>query len=112
MPRPKRSRFMGISYTIDFPAAVGGGDRWGETDHEQQRIQVQDALTHDKEREVVLHEALHQMMGLGNIGLSPRDEEKVATFFGAALVGHMRDNPTLWRYLIQKPPKCPPTSNS
>ncbi len=95
---------MGISYPIGFPSAIGDGDRWGETDHELQRILVQDGLTHEKEREVVLHEILHQILGLGNVGLSEDDEENVCTFLGAALVGHMRDNPTLWRYLHKKPP--------
>lgn len=108
MNRPARSRFMGITYSLSYPPLVGeAGEKWGETDHELQTIAVQDSLPHDKQREIVLHEILHQMAGLGNLGLGPEDEEKVATFFGAALVGHMRDNPTLWRYLLKKPPVCP-----
>lgn len=103
---------MGLVYHLSFPPLVGEGEKWGETDHEKQTITVQDALPHDKEREIVMHEILHQMAGLGNLGIEPEDEETVATFFGAALIGHMRDNPTLWRYLIKKPPPCPTTSSS
>jgi hypothetical protein len=105
MKRPARSRFMGIDYSLSFLPQVGEGEKWGETDHSLMNISVEDGLSHDKEREIVLHEILHQLMGLGHLELSPEDEERVATFMGTALIGHMRDNITLWRYLIKKPPK-------
>jgi hypothetical protein len=103
MPRPDVSKFMGIPYSISFPPKVRGGVNWGETDHSAQTIEVEDGLAHNKECEVIVHEVLHQMASLGNLGLTTDDEEKVCTFFGAALLGHIRDNPKMWRYLLQKP---------
>ena len=103
---------MGINYQIRYSPSVASGSQWGETDHSLQTIEVDETLAHDKEREIVMHEILHQMAGLGNLGLTDEDEEKVCTFFGAALIGHLRDNPTLWRYLLKKPPKCSQEPNS
>lgn len=108
--RPTRSRFMGQTYTISFdPVVMVEGDEcYGCCTHDDQSIHVLDGMPHDRERDTVLHESLHQMLSTANVGLDEVLEEKIVTFLGSALVGHMRDNPTLWRYLLQKPPKDTP----
>lgn len=105
MKEPTTSRFMGLTYGIEYLEVVGEGDRWGETDHNNRRLSIEHGLPHDHMREVVLHETFHQIAGTAEVGLDPEVEEKVATFFSRALIGHMRDNPTYWRWLLQKPPK-------
>ena len=105
--RPARSRFMGQSYTFSFDPAVTveGEECYGSCIHEDQSIHVLEGMPHDRERDTALHECMHQMFSTANVGLDGETEEKVVTFLGSALIGHMRDNPMLWRYLLQKPPK-------
>jgi hypothetical protein len=110
MKRPARSRFMGQTYRVAFesPDKVvndEGSACYGTTEHDANRIQVCDNLGHDKERDTVLHECLHQILTLGGLGLEDEVEERLCTFLGTALIGHMRDNPGIWRYLNQRPPK-------
>ena len=105
--RPSKSRFMGRTYKVAFSpeGTVGDGTLWGQTDHSAQTIQVEEGLSHDKERGIITHEMLHQLLSLSGLALSESTEEAVCTYLGEALVGHIRDNPTFWRYLLQRPPK-------
>ena len=104
--RPKRSRFAGHIYSVAFcPVStllVDGNEAWGETDHAAREIRIEDGLHPDKERTIVMHEILHQVLELSNVALDEDVEEKVCTALGDALIGHMRDNVGLWRYLLQK----------
>lgn len=98
---------MGYDYSITFDPVVRveGEECYGATNHDDQRISILEGMPHDRERDTVLHECIHQILSNANAGLDPEVEEKVCTLLGTALVGHMRDNVTLWRYLLQKPPK-------
>lgn len=104
--RPDVSRFMGIDYSISYvPKGTlkhDESDVYGLTDHSEQTIQIEDGNTPAKECEVVVHECLHQMLGTANLGLDEETEERVVTFLGAALTGHIRDNPAYWRWLLAK----------
>ena len=103
---------MGRDYELSFAPTgsilMDGHQLWGETDHSAQTIRVEEGLPHDKERAIVLHETLHQILALADAGFPDKIEEKVCTLLGEALIGHMRDNPGYWRYLLQKPPKPSP----
>jgi hypothetical protein len=105
MGRPSKSKFMGRAYSVAFvpQGSIQAGDLWGETDHSLQLIRVEDGLHPDKERAIVLHEALHQVLSLSGADLPEKVEEQVCTLLGEAMIGHMRDNPTFWRYLMQRP---------
>ena len=114
MNPPKRSRFMGTDYRITYPAEVRGdptdecpeGDsRYGQTIHATRIIEVEQGLAHDHKCEIILHETIHQLCLMLEIGLADEDEQKVATVLSRALIGHMRDNPTYWSYLRSRPPK-------
>jgi hypothetical protein len=101
---------MGFVYKVLWlpPGAVKGSDGeecYGITDHDTQAISIDSGMSHDRERETVVHESLHQMFGTANLGLDYDLEEKIVSFMGAALVGHMRDNPAFWRYVMQPLPK-------
>ncbi len=115
MNPPKRSRFMGTSYSIAYPPVVigpvteaepDGERRWGQTDHEARSIEVEQGLAHDHKCEIVLHETIHQLWHM--LGIESTDEEieeRVATVLSRALIGHMRDNKLFWAYLRSGPPK-------
>ncbi len=98
---PKTSRFMGQRYRIEFVETVAEGTQYGETDHTKKLIQVESATDHDQQREVLLHEILHQLMHMTEIALTPEVEERVATLLGRAIYGHINDNRALWKWMQQ-----------
>lgn len=112
MARPKRSRFMGHDYSISYVPSGSvkdddGSACWGITDPIAQVIRVEDNLTHDRERCVTLHEVLHQLFYYSRLDLDDEAEESIVSFLGDALVGHLKDNPSFWRYLQERQPQVP-----
>jgi len=99
---------MGTAYAVSFPPLVAGGDRYGETDNVKRIISVEEPLAHDLKRETLIHEVLHQLIYMTGLPLPAKTEEAVATVLGRSLLGHMRDNPALWRWVLQRPPKEQP----
>jgi hypothetical protein len=102
---------MGTAYKITYPPTVAEGERYGETDHIKRLINIEAGLDHDMKREVVIHEMLHQVLYMAGVELPEDTEETVATILGRSLLGHIRDNTTLWRWLLQKPPKDQPSAD-
>lgn len=108
--RPKCSRFMGHDYSIAFVPEnslqnAEKEDLCGETNHSLQAIRIEDGMHPDKERSVVLHETLHQILALGNANLPEDIEEDICSLLGDALLGHMRDNVSYWRWLMRQQKK-------
>jgi hypothetical protein len=99
---------MGVPYRIVFESHEQvkddeGNAAYGTTSHDSERIQVCDNLSHHKERDTLLHELLHQMLGLAHVELPDGVEERVCTFLGTALTGHMQDNHEFWAYITEQP---------
>lgn len=97
---------MGQRYKVEFVEKIGEGDRYGETDHIAKRIQVESVADHDKQRETLLHEIMHQLCHMTEIALEDEVEERVATLLGRAIYGHMNDNRALWKWM-QQPERKP-----
>lgn len=106
MKIPKTSRFMGRRYKVEFVEKVSDGDRYGETDNVAKVIRIEESADHDQLRETLLHEVIHQVAYMTELALSDEDEERVATLLGRALLGHMRDNHSLWLWLMKKETPC------
>lgn len=107
--RPENSRWGGFDYKVEFhpkgSIEVEGDAAFGETDHTEQLIRIEDGLTPEREVALLVHEPMHQMIGTAKVvfGGTPDDiEEQVCTFVGDAISGHIRDNPDFWRYLISR----------
>ena len=110
--RPTLSRWAGIDYEVVWkPRGEVVGDSpdelcYGTTEHEHQRITVEDGHKPERECDTLVHETLHQIIGTAQQqfrGETTADiEEEVCTFLGTALAGHIRDNPNYWRYLIKR----------
>jgi hypothetical protein len=84
---------------------VEGDECYGTTEHATQVIEIEEGLTREREAAILIHEAMHQMVGSAKVvlgGEADDAEEKACTFFGDALAGHIRDNPKFWRYLVQQ----------
>lgn len=107
--RPKRSRFMSSDYSIKWverdTLVVDGDTCHGATKHSRQSIEIELGQTHIQERDTVLHECLHQMFAASGLDLKPELEERIVGFLGGAVIHHLHENPSLWRYLAQKAPK-------
>lgn len=100
--RPSRSRFMGADYRVRYVENLKDEDCWGLTDHENTEISIVDSLKPDVECEVLIHEALHQMLNRSGIEMSARREEALVGFLGGAIAGHVGDNPEFWRYILRQ----------
>lgn len=103
---------MGRRYTIEFHPKnslqdENGDPIWGDTNHDEQLIRIEDGLPHDKERAIVLHEWYHQILSLLNVTLPAEQEEHLCTVLGEAHIGHIRDNPKFWRYIMRREKKSP-----
>ena len=74
---------------------------YGLTDNDRGWIQIEDNLRPSKEREVLIHELLHQMLAANRPSWLDTDmEEDVCAFLGVALGAHLDANPLLWKYLL------------
>jgi hypothetical protein len=63
------------------------------------RIAIRSTLHADREREVVLHEALHACIGVTRLGLSDDDEETYVDALTGPLLDLIRRNPGLVEFL-------------
>lgn len=103
--RPSKSRFMGHDYAIQYHPVgsihVGDAECFGNTDHNERTIQIEDGLPDAKTAEIVCHEMFHQMLSCIDLQVPEDLEERLATFFGLAITGHMRDNPKLWQWFAK-----------
>jgi hypothetical protein len=74
---------------------------YGLTDTEKGTIRMEEGLRPSKEREVLVHEVLHQLLATQQFEwLDPTREEEVVQFLGVALGAHLAENPGLWTYLL------------
>jgi hypothetical protein len=70
----------------------------GLCDEENQTIRIEKTLPPTFEREVLIHETLHQIFSTSGFELDAESEERFVSYLGAALAAHICDNPTFWRY--------------
>jgi len=112
--RPRKAEANGITFRIDWvplgsilsePDEEGfQAECYGMCHTDLHSIEVCDGLEHNRERRTVLHEHLHQLIHCSALELPDDLEETVVRFFDSALIGSMRRNPSLWRYLLTPPP--------
>lgn len=107
--RPKRSKFMGQYFKIDYVDKVIDSDEpdkrlFGMLHDEESVILIRDGMDHEREREVLLHEVTHQLFNMSGIKWSGDQEESVTSFLGAALLSHIRENKKFWSYIMEAPP--------
>jgi hypothetical protein len=106
--RPYSVLVLGQSFAVVFEATAGtlvkDRDRkYGETDLGAQRMTVRDDLGPDQERDTVLHEVLHALLGVGGAaGLSSDEEETVVRLLAPTMLDVLRRNPVLVRYLTER----------
>lgn len=77
-------------------------EAWGMCDRASTVILLAETTSHQKQREVLLHEVLHAIYGV--TGLHHKDgapEELVVTDLSPTLLSVLRDNPDLVAYLTQ-----------
>lgn len=105
-PRPRQSVYMGHAYRISWaPRGTvkqdDGTPCWGLTDTDTHTIHIERGMRPTKEREIVLHEVLHQLYDSSVLSEVPAEvEEPLVTYLGRAIGAHMEENLELWEYLL------------
>ena len=97
MTFPSRIQVGPHVYHLSYDEQLGDRGANGETYRQLCRILIADHLSYTIEREVVLHECLHSLVGATN--LSGDDEEDIVTALTAPLLDLLRSNPSPTSYL-------------
>lgn len=102
--RPHKLRIMGREYTVRYPEDL---EVLGECRAEDCEIDVQDGQNPVEEADTVIHEVLHAIHFLMDIGLSHKVEEQVVRKMATGLMQVFADNPHLLMYLANaaEPPR-------
>lgn len=99
--RPKQVRILGREYDIMFKDDIGAMGLCYTT---QGKIEVQEGQHPVEEADTVLHEILHAIHFLMDIGLSSKTEESVVRKTATALTQVLLDNPKLVTYIVNSGP--------
>jgi hypothetical protein len=121
MPRPSSIRVLGQRYKIDYSIDPKELLIWGEEDGEENKIGAQmagksnhstqeivvrgePAVSHDSERDTLLHEALHAVFALTNLDqeMSDHKQELMVSRLTPAILLLMKDNPEFISYLMEE----------
>lgn len=98
---------MGQKFKIEWSEPgklIADTQCFGATHTIDSRIEIDGGLTHERERETLIHEILHQMVSHSGLGLDDEEEEKIVSFLGTALHHHITSNPSLWRWVMRPAP--------
>lgn len=101
---PKSLKVGSFVYSVSFSPDLAAHDELGTMNCDTLRISIQDGLSVQKQREVILHEALHTAYCVPNIlaGEKPAFTEEQSVYLTAPhLVMILRDNPDLVKFLTQ-----------
>lgn len=102
--RPETLRLMGREYTVTYTEDL---EELGSCAVEDCSIEVRDGQHPVEEADTVLHEVLHAVHFLMDIGLTPKMEEHVVRKMATGLMQAFADNPHLLMYLANaaEPPR-------
>ena len=102
--RPRKLRIMGREYTVKYEDDLGV---LGLCSPDECRIEIEDGQPPVEEADTVIHEVLHAIHFLMDIGLSHKREEEVVRKMATGLMQVFADNPHLLMYLANaaEPPR-------
>ena len=109
MDRPKRSKFLGQQCKIVYVPSIPDPDDptktlFGHWDGTSKSISIEDGLDHSREREILVHETLHQVFATSGLAWKDAQEELVVTFLAGALISHIQENQKFWKYVLEPTP--------
>lgn len=104
--RPAVSRYAGLDFAI-IAAPAGLVNDEGEAvngliSYTDMSIRIEDGLAPQLECETLVHETLHQILGTVEAKIPDDLHEYLCALLGRAIIGHIRDNPSYWRWLLQQ----------
>lgn len=105
---------------MDFPSSVRVGphtiaislkpreealteEAWGCYNLETMTIWVQQELAPSKQARVLLHEIIHALWDVGELG-EETDEETAVSVLSTQLLAAMHDNPGVFRWIVEQDP--------
>lgn len=88
-----------VPIVYDASQLISDEDASGEWQGQAMRIVIQEDLSEDATRQIVLHEILHGCVAVAEEPDEPSEEAYVRIFSGG-LLGVLRDNPKLTQWLL------------
>lgn len=99
--RPKKVRILGREYNINYTEDL---KPLGQCDVEECTIQVRTNVHPVEEADSLLHEIMHGVFYLTDVGFSAEQEEHVVRKLATGLIQVFMDNPNLLTYLANAGP--------
>lgn len=99
MKRPARLRLLGKVFRLRYVTNAKDDDDnpcSGMVDIDKQRIIIEDGQGFETERDTILHEALHAIESIMDLGLKERQVHALA----GGVLAMLRDNPGFAEYLV------------
>jgi hypothetical protein len=101
MKLPKYVKIHGQKYGINNTWV--SDDKLGETHSDTNQINIVSGLSNDKLLQVLLHEMTHALLAESPLIYRKRfNEEEVADIVGAQVLGALKDNPFILRYILKE----------
>lgn len=101
VPLPKTLKVGYLKYTLRTVPKGSLDDAVGNCDCETQAISIERGLTDERRRNVVLHEILHAVWDVQNLGGRAKEEDAV-TELANGLVSLFEMNPRLRKWFAQE----------
>lgn len=106
--RPTSVRVFGKTFALQYVPHEVLTDAVGVTYAMRQLIYIADEQTPVEEADTVLHELLHAIARVGNLGLSMDLEERAVTVLASGLIGVFQDNPDFAKWVTRRLPSPTP----
>lgn len=92
MKLPKKIRFLGIDYTVEFVDKLDHEDNWGRTSYKTNTIRIEEELDPQRQEEVFIHELFHLACNATGIEWNRKQEEQFVDTIGKNMYGILKDN--------------------
>lgn len=91
---PKKIHFAGFDYTVEEVDRLDGGDNFGRTQLDTQKIFIEKSMAQSKKEETLIHELLHIALRHTNglRELSDKREEEIVRSWSMNIFGILKDN--------------------
>jgi len=97
-------QYCKIVYLDSIPGDNADERLFGKFDDATYSIYIEDGQPHERERDTLVHEVLHQLFSKSGVDFKGDQEETVVSYLGGALLAHIRENKKFWDYVLIPPP--------
>lgn len=100
--RPYSLRIMGREYTVNYEDVLDEeDDLLGLCENSETEITIKDGQVPVEEADTIIHESLHALFYLLDMGLSLKKEEAIVRPLATGILQVFLDNPEFLKYLLK-----------